>query len=283
MSVSVTIDGLIFHGDGDSLDWIYEHLAGWYSGPPMRGGSDDRPNADGEFSVDRAFRSARPLKFSGTLTADSAAEAISRWMQFAAIQSDGRPFPLTVVDPFGTLTATVSLDGAPDVLEITNEGAEVGARFIAYDPVKYGPARTVSTGLPTSGGGLEYPLGSPSGALYYGALGGLGRVVLTNVGTAETWPTFEITGELTDGFYLQCLESGDVLRYERVVPAGTSVSLDARTGEVLVDGISDGSTYLVRDEWFSAAPGGVCTVQFNAIGASSGSPLLSATISDGFW
>lgn len=283
MSVSVTIGDLVFHGDGTSVDWIYEHLAGWYSGPPMRGGSDERPNADGEFSVVKAFRSARPLKFTGTLAADTAEESISRWMQFAAIQSDGQPFPLTVVDPWGALTVVVSLDGAPEILELTNEGAEVTARFIAADPVKYGPARTVSTGLPTSGGGLEYELGEPAGALYYGALGGLGRVVLSNAGTAETWPRFTVSGGLADGFFLQCLESGEVLRYERVVPAGTSVSLDARTGEVLVDGVSDGSTYLVLDEWFSVAPGGACTVQFNAIGASSGAPELSATISDGFW
>lgn len=284
MTDLVTIDGLVFDGEGGS-PWVYTKLSGWYSSPPMRVEDEPRPTADGSFGSTRNFRAPRALTFVGAFQGDTFVEAESTlWDAFAAIQSDGVPFQLSVATDNGVRSCTVSLSGSAEISEgADRRTAVVTAQFVAADPVKYGPSRTLSTGLPTSGGGLEYELGEPAGALYYGALGGLGRVVLTNGGTAETWPMFEVTGELTDGFYLQCLESGDVLRYERVVPAGTSVSLDARTGEVLVDGVSDGSTYLVRDEWFSVAPGGVCTVQFNAIGASSGTPLLDATISDGFW
>lgn len=284
MTDLVTIDGLVFDGEGGS-DWVYQKLSGWYSSPPMRNDDDDRPNADGTFGSTRNHRGARALTFVGSFQADTFAEAESTlWDAFAAIQSDGVPFPLSVTTENGTRTCTVSLSGSAEVNEAADRRtAVVTAQFVASDPVKYGVARTVTTGLPMSGGGLEYELGEPAGALYYGALGDLGRVVLTNAGTAEVWPSFVVSGELTDGFFLQCLETGDVLRYERVVPAGTSVSLDARTGEVLVDGISDGSTYLVRDDWFSVPAGGSRTVQFNSIGASSGTPQLAATIADGYW
>jgi Phage tail protein. len=280
--IESTIGGLTFSNESDSHS--IETLDGWYSGPPADPEIERRPNANGAFGSTRDFKSPRVLTQTGLLIATDFEQAVTElWPQFSALQSDGVPLPFTVTDPSGAKSCLVTLSGPPVVQPIVDGLASYVLQLIARDPVKYGPAQTLSTGLPTSGGGLQYPLGSPAGALYYGALGNLGRVVLTNGGTAETWPTFEVTGELTSGFYLQCLESGDVLRYERIVPAGTSVSLDARTGEVLIDGVSDGSTYLVRGEWFSAAPGGVCTVQFNSIGASSGTPQLSATISNGYW
>lgn len=284
MTDRVTIDGLVFDGEGGS-PWVYQKLSGWYSSPPMRTDDDARPNADGNFGTTRNFRGARALTFVGSFQGDSFAQAeLTLWDAFASIQSDGVPFLLSVETDNGVRSCTVSLSGSAEVDEASDRRtAVVTAQFIANDPVKYGPTRTLSTGLPTSGGGLEYPLESPSGALYYGALGNLGRVALTNAGTAETWPVFTITGELAAGFFVQCLETGEILRYERVVPAGTSVTLDSRTGEVLVDGVSDGSTYLVTDQWFSIPAGGTCTVQFNAVSGSAGTPLLSATISDGFW
>lgn len=285
MTVSVTIDDVVFYGDGSDIDWIYEHLQGWYSGAPIRSGSEDNPTSDGQSPIDVAYRSARPLKFVGTIAADSEADAITKWMQFASIQSDGVPFPLTVTDPFGTLHCEVSVNGVPEVIEITNEGAEVQVSLIAYDPVKYGVSRNVATGLPMSGGGLEYPLhsGGSGGALYYGSNGTLGRVSLTNAGTATVWPTVTVTGTLTNGFHIQRLDTGQVVRYDRVVPAGSTVLIDFRTGEVLIDGLSDGSTYLTRYEFFSISPGQTVEAQFNAISGSSGTPTATFTIADGYW
>lgn len=283
MSVSVTIDGLVFYGDGTSDDWIYEAVPSWYSSAPMKGQSTDYPMSDGQSPIAKAYRSAKAFTFTGTLAAKTPAEAIGRWMQFAAVQSDGRPFPFTVEDPFGVLTCMVTLDGSAEVLEINNLGAEVEATFIAHDPIKYGQSRVVSTGLPTAGGGLEYPLHSPAGALFYGANGNLGRVTLSNAGTAAVWPSVVVSGGLTAGFYIQRLDTGQVVRYDRVVPDGSTLSIDFRTGEVLVDGISDGSTYLTRSEFFSIGPGVSADVQFNAIGGSSGTPMAAFTISDGYW
>jgi len=285
MTISVTIDGLTFYGDGANSDWIYERLQGWYSSPPMRGQSQDRPAGDGAFGLAKAYRSARPLTFTGSLVGSSPSVAVTDlWMAFAAIQSNGEPFVLSVTDNFGTLSCTVSLDGPVVIDEITDYGASVEASFIAYDPIKYAAATNPSTGLPTSGGGLEYNLGSGAGGeLNYGANGVLGRMTLTNSGTAAVWPSFSITGALTTGFFLQRLDTGQVVRYDRVVPAGSTVAIDFRTGAVIVDGLSDGSTYLTRYEFFSVLPGESFEVQFNAIAGSSGTPTATATIANGFW
>jgi Phage tail protein len=285
MTVSVTIDDVVFYGDGTSADWVYQRLQGWYSGAPVRGDSVDNPNSDGASPIDVAYRSARPLKFTGVLAADTVEEALQKWMDFASIQSDGIPFPLTVTDPYGTLTCTVSVVGVPEVLELNNTGATVTVSMTAYDPIKYGPNRGAVTGLPTAGGGLEYNLfnGGAGGTLYYGANGTLGRVTLTNSGTARVWPSVTVTGQLTTGFSLQRLDTGQVVRYDRVVPAGASVSIDFRTGETLVDGVSDGSTYLTRYEFWAVDPGESIEVQFNAIAGSSGTPQAAWVVADGFW
>ena len=284
MTISVNINGLTFYGDGSDSSWIYERLQGWYSSPPMRGKSQDRPAADGAFGVTRAYRSARDLTFSGSLVGSSPQQAVTdMWMKFAAIQSDGKPFPLTVTDNFGTLTCLVSLDGPVTIEEITDYGASVDASFVAYDPVKYGTARTLTTGLPSAGGGMRFNLFEPSGFMDFGANGDLGRVTVTNAGTATVWPKINVTGGLTTGFYIQRLDTGQIVRYDRVVPDGTSVQINFRTGAVTVDNSSDASTYLTVQQFFSAAPGESFEVQFNAIAGSTGTPQMQLTISDGYW
>ena len=271
----------------DRATWSAMNLQGWKGSPPMRADVADRPNGDGAFGSTKNYRSARALRFEGVL--EGAALAAQQGIEdaFAAIQADGVPFSLSVENDLGTRSlVAVTLVGEAEVIPDPDFlGATVTARFIAYDPVKYGPEVTYVTGLASGGGGLEYPLydGGAGGALYYGALGNLGRVELVNSGTADVWPFFEVTGTLDDGFYLQCLETGQVLRYDRVVPAGTSVSIDSRTGQVLIDGVSDASTYLTSDAFFAVPAGGSCTVQFNALSTSSGTPTLTATVRAGWW
>lgn len=284
--ISVTIDGLTFEAvpSYPASGWVCRRLQGWYSGAPIRDDAQDRPAADGAFGISKAYRSARPLRFEGALLAATAAEAQAElWRAFSAVQSNGQPFPLSVTDALGTLTATVSVSGAIEIEPETDRVARVTARFVAYDPVKYSAPRQLTAGLPTAGGGLTYELHEPSGALDYGANGNLGRVQLTNVGTAEVWPRLRVDGGLADGFFVQRLDTGQTVRYDRVVPLGSWVEVDFATGAVLVDGVSDGSTYLTRGEFFSVPPGGAYDAQFNAIGAASGTPLMTMTIADGYW
>lgn len=284
--ITVTIDGLTFEAKPTypSSGWVCRRLQGWYSGAPIRDDAVDRPASDGAFGVSRAYRSARPLRFEGALKGATAEQAQAElWRAFSAVQSDGRPFPLSVTDDLGTLTATVSVSGAIEIEPETDRFARVTARFIAYDPVKYAAPRQLVTGLPTAGGGLTYNLFDPAGALDYGANGNLGRVELTNGGTAEVWPRVRVDGGLADGFFVQRLDTGQTVRYDRVVPLGSWVDIDFATGAVVVDGVSDGSTYLTRGEFFSVPPGAEFDVQFNGLGAASGTPLMTVTIADGFW
>lgn len=286
MTNLIHIGSLTFDAE-DRDTWSAMDLIGWKGSPPMRAPAQDRPNADGAFGSTRNYRSARALRLEGVLEGSDLATQQAIEDSFAAIQADGVPFTLSVENDLGTRSlVAVTLVGEAEVIPDPDFlGATVTARFIAYDPVKYGPEVEYSTGLASGGGGLEYELyeGGSGGALYYGALGNLGRVSVLNSGTADTWPVFEVTGELADGFYIQCLGDGSTLRYDRVVPAGTSVTIDSRTGSVLVDGVSDASTYLTRDQFFSIPAGGSCDIQFNAISTSSGTPTMTVTARSGWW
>ncbi len=282
----VHIGDLTFDAEGTS-GFIYTKLQGWLSSPPMRAVVEDRPNGDGAFDVSRDYRGARVITFDGGLVGATTEDAEENFFNaFAGIQASGEPITFSVERDWGTRSCTVSLQNVAEV-EAIGDGlvAGVSAQFVARDPVKYGPEVDYSTGLASGGGGLEYELyeGGAGGALYYGALGNLGRVTVTNSGTADTWPVFEVAGELTTGFYIQSLNDGSVLRYDRVVPAGSTVTIDSRTGSVLVDGVSDASTYLTRDQFFPIPAGSSVQIQFNAISTSSGNPMMTVTARSGWW
>lgn len=289
MTVRLTIGSLLFSSDAaeSNLGISEGGLQGWFSSPPVKTVPDDRANSDGVFGVSQVYRSARPISLPGlfTGTGDPVADALT-WRMISGILAAGNSGTIEVDDPAGALTSDVILTGDACVLTpLVNGMASYEISFLAPDPIRYGPVSTPSSGLPTAGGGLQYNLGDggAGGALYYGANGNLGRITLTNGGTADVYPLFTVTGQLDGGFYIQRLDTGDQLRYERVVPAGSTVSIDSRTGEVLVDGTSDASTYLTRDDFFPVPAMSSIDVQFNPISTSSGSPTLSVTERDGWW
>jgi hypothetical protein len=161
--------------------------------------------------------------------------------------------------------------------------------MLAVDPRRYtlGPdgdgssgVEVVSTGLPSAGTGLVYPITYP---LDYGTPGNIGRITVHNTGTAMSFSILEVTGGLSGGFELQEVSSGNRLRFERAVPVGSTVTLNPRTGTVTIDGpTNDVSGFLTRREWWGVPPGAVQEIQFNAIGTPTGTPTLTARTPSAF-
>lgn len=283
---SVTVYSLLHEGrtlwQGNMVDsvgayWTVEQVDGWTDSPDARLTNEPRTRNDGSFD-DQHFYSARLVTLSGKALFPDMATLREGQRALAAVLS-ARSATLTVNDGLLTLSADVRLAGPvrsrmprPLLLEWQIE-------VLAPDPRKYGPEQYASTGLPVSSGGLTFPLAFP---LDFGAAGATGRVTLVNDGTADTWPTFTVTGPLP-GFELTRVETGERLRYTGSLAAGQSVVLDASTGAVLLEGTADRRQLLTAYDWFAVPAGGVAAVQFSSLGSADPAASLSAAWRPAYW
>lgn len=278
----IELAGITFNDTGRG--WVFADLIDWYTLPDSKAPNTPTPQSHGSFDPGFDWRAAATPSFTAAYIGSTAEECLAALESFTAAGSLDEA-TIRVTDALRTTSRQVSIRhiGVPDFYDYDQHEVHFAVDLLAWDPIRYSDAATLSSGLASSGGGLEYPLGTPSGSLYYGANGNLGRVTVVNAGKADTWPAFRVTGTLDAGFEIRCLDTNMTLRYDRVVPAGTFVTIDSRTGSVLVDGVSDASTYLTRDEFFPIPAGGSCEIQFTSIGASSGTPTMTVEYRSGWW
>ncbi len=151
-------------------------------------------------------------------------------------------------------------------------------QFYAPDPIKYAPTQTLPTGLPTSGGGLTYPLVYP---LDYGSAGNSGRVVAVNPGSADVSPVFTIIGPIdSSGFQVTSVEDGLTVQFNGAVGANDTFVIDTRTGVCTLNG---STRYVSVTTWPKIPANSSRTFQFGAPGAYSSAAQLSCAFAPGYW
>src|SRR5690606_21188018 len=121
---------------------------------------------------------------SGLVIASSPAELEELFDDLANLPTKGEAVAETVR---GLHSLNVGLALAADVRALTDVIGRYTLQVIAYDPLKYGPEVTVSTGLPSLTGGLEFPIVFP---IDFNTSGDPGRLTLPNVGRQSSWPRF---------------------------------------------------------------------------------------------
>ena len=156
----------------------------------------------------------------------------------------------------------------------------VALQLLAPDPVAYAGVLTAVTGLPFWSAGLVWPLAFP---LDFGAAGTLGRVTLTNPGTADTAPVLAVTGPLDVGFLVTVVETGQTLRFEQPVAGTSTVTLDCGTGHAVLDGGAYRDDALTVADWFVVPAGTSRTVQLATLGAYDAAAAMSATWAPAYW
>ena len=283
---TVTIGGLVFSaGDATSPNGFYfvAPFDDWWSLSDNKTGLNERNQADGAFGRNNINRAALPIEFNAWSKSPDRVTHASRKRQVNSALGTGRPMAMTLVDVDGTTTRTVTVESAVPKDDMRNLVTKWTIDLTAEDPLAYGPAVTSSVGVPVASGGLIFPLGSGAAMIDFGTGGASGRVALTNAGTARTYPQLQITGGLGAGFVLTDITTNQVIRLDRQVPLGSTVFINQRTGRVYLDAAnSDIGGFVTSRDFFSIGPGETHQIQFQPLGAVTGTPMFTAFVSPAF-
>lgn len=252
--------------------WLAD-LLNWFDGTDARAFNDARPDADGDFDQNPVYSGARFPIVQGRAAFASEQALFDARKTVAALWGTRGPVTLQVESPEGVQSMQVVRNGKPS-WDLRDAPALVSFElpFKAADPRKYGPLQSASTGLPVAGGGVVSPVISP-----FTEIGGgnPGRVVMTNLGTTDTFPVFMVTGGLSSGVELIWVETGDRLRLEWPLTTANVAVFDTATGQVWLDNQSPISGYLTVAQWRALGPGETGTIQFVGLGTPSGTPMLT--------
>jgi hypothetical protein len=254
-------------------------LEGWEELPGARYEQQPRTNAHGAHPSP-VYSDERIVNATGWCwTSDQRDQLLADFRARFTFEDDTEPLTITAAGK--TLTAGGQVIAAqPSLLRGQWGVGRFGwlLKWRCPDPLRYGAPVTVSTGLPSAGGGLAYPLAYP---LDYGATGATGRLTLANSGTAPAPIVFAVTGSLDQGFEISA--AGQRLTYPVPVPAGQVIELDTAAGTVLVEGTASRRGNLSNADWMTVPKGGELTVQFTSLGAFDPAALLAATVSGTNW
>tara|TARA_R110002051_G_scaffold1853_1_gene10141 strand:- start:7923 stop:8792 length:870 start_codon:yes stop_codon:yes gene_type:complete len=257
-------------------------LTDWYAGAQAKSPINERPQAPGAFNTGTDWSSSLAISIRGFYNGTSNADALLAAENLSAL-AGGASVDVAVTDAVRTTSRHVSVRrvSIPDFG--VRSAFEFTVDMVAVDPLRYGPEIVASTGVPVSGGGLLWPLGAePTEFWDWGADGSSGRLSLTNDGTAAVWPSLTVEGGLGGGFVATNVTTGESIRFVRPIPAGSSVTINQRTGMASIDGQSDVSGFITERGFFSVPAKETHQIQFAALGAVTGTPQFTATLSPGY-
>lgn len=240
-------------------------VEGWESLPPPRYDKINRARGHGTHPSP-VWADERIVTVTGTCHSigdrDRLLHELRRDMTFGSGEE-----PLAITLAGRTLTAAAQLLRCdPAVAAGSWNVGLIGwvAQWRCPDPLRYGPEQApVSTGLPTPGGGLAYPLTYP---LDYGSAGVTGRITLVNDGTADAPIPLQVVGGLPEGWEVSAV--GQRLRYPTPVPARQVIDVDTGAGTVLAEGTADRRGELTVADWLRVPAKSSLTLQFTSLGGA---------------
>lgn len=256
--------------------FYFNKLVDWDTVTDSKTEVRERPQADGAYGISQDWRTSAVVSVEGWYSGASRADVKAAKSALRAAMSTGVPIKITLDDIDGRFSRTVSVRN----VSIPDSGASPVFTFaidtVAEDPLMYGDDIVQVAGVPVSGGGLVWPLGTnPTKYWDWGADGTSGRISVTNTGGSATFPLLQVSGGLAGGFIVTDQTKNRVVRLDRVVPQGSVVTVNQRTGVAILDGQAPVSGSLTRREFFSIGPGETHVIQFSPLGAVTGTPQLT--------
>jgi hypothetical protein len=250
---------------------------------------NERPAAHGASGIGTDWRAALAFAVSGVFRSSqddpeaAHMDAVSAMTFIGSVLGKNRPAKV-VVDDGGIATSRVASVRNVKIEDTRGGGVvQFTADLVAPDPRRYGqPVDYPGVGAKTSGGGLTFPLGTnPTAYWDFGADGTTNRLAVTNLGTAESFPLLKVSGGVSSGFVVTDVTTGAVVQFSRLIPVGSQVTVNQRTGRASIDGQSDVSANITIRQFFSIPPGQTHILQFTPLGPSGG-PKLFVTLAPAF-
>jgi hypothetical protein len=188
------------------------------------------------------------------------------------------PFQLAVVESGRVRTALSRRQDKVDFRSLrgSKTTATFSIQFVAKDPRKYGDLVTLSTVLPSSTGGLEYPVTYP---VTYTGVTNSGVLRVNNPGNIEAPVWLRIDGPIpAGGWTVTHVGKKQSLTFSTALAlgAGEFVTVDMEKREVLAQGQSARAGYVTSRGWFRLDPGDN-DIAFSAQNYSSTALLTLAT------
>lgn len=275
-------DTIAFHPSPDVTGFVYDNITldAWYAQAEAEPGVNKRPNAHGAFGLGEIFtKEHRPI-LTGQYYGTSREDALAARDRLAGIFSDGKSVAMRVTDELGPTSRQVWLitREAPFRNDFTHFTFDIV--FVAPDPRRYAPATSVSDGMPSSGSGLVWPLGTAASGLYFdwGEPGTPGQVSFTNTGRATTFPRIEVggPGAFDAGFRITEIETGRELTFVRPTVTGDVIVFDSRTQRATIsNGGGDVTGAMTSRDWFAIPAGETRRYQINPLGGVTGAPTIT--------
>lgn len=263
--------GLVLNSrDQAGVEWFLEKVSGWDT-PGSTGTVTQRAYQSGGWGS-RAFYASRVLALTGKVTAPTPEllrEAKDRLA--AAIPLDELD-ELQFAEPGLTRSVWIRQDGDPIVADVGALSARFSLQLVApdYRRLRSGVAQSLSTGLPSSSGGLALPVAVP---FSIDATTVTGVLSVVNGGNAPAPTIVRLDGPVQRPV-IRHEEQGIELTFDLILDAGQWLEVDLDKHTVMLNGQAS-RRGLMRGRWPDIAPG-INTISWSSL---TPSPIAAMTVS----
>lgn len=267
-TITVTVGDLTLYGDAGH-EFTLVSMSGFDDLPSAKTEQDAWPRSDGNAMPGTTYYDGRTITVNGYYATSSVENTDLMMRRLRGMA--GRLVTVTVQKGNATALHCNAEVRSMTVDEYRYRGkAAFQIGLLSPSPYLFAPLRSATTGVPTDGVGILDPLTDP---LTEGEVGNPGRVGITGSGFAPTHLVVKVSGGLSEGVRIHCVETGEAVEFHRQINPDETMVFDFDDERVLFQNQSDLSMFLTEENWFR--PSGDATIQFTPLGVQSGTPTMT--------
>jgi hypothetical protein len=259
--------------DASGVAWFLQGIEGWDS-PEVRAELQDREADHGSWASP-VYLGSRPITLKGTVEAPDRASldgALDQLYAAAALTDT----TLTVWEATPK-QATVRRSGKVLTEYITDRTATWSVMVTAADPRRYDTVlQSGTTGLPTTTGGLSFPVTFP---ITFSATTVSGQINAANAGSMDTRPVLTIAGPVVAPVISALYPDGTVrqLAYSLDLASGDVLVIDTDAHTVILNGSVSRRRFMTVASGWPTIPAGASVIYQFQSGTYNASAMLTAT------